>query len=153
MDRNLPIYRVKTLRAQTQESLLRERLLATLSGFFGALALLLACLGLYGLMAYAVTRRTAEIGIRIALGARRWNVLWLVLRETMMLAVAGIAAGIPLALWTAGYAKALLFEVSTTDLATLSATVAILLTVAVVAGYLPARRAVGVDPMTALRYE
>jgi predicted permease len=97
VDRNLPVYRARTLRAQTGQSLIRERLLALLSSFFGGLALLIACLGLYGLMAYSVSRRTGEIGIRIALGARRGHVMWLVLRETLWLALAGIASGIPLA--------------------------------------------------------
>src|SRR5207249_3939498 len=115
VDRNLPIFRVKTLRAQAEQSLVRERLLAALSTFFGALALLLACLGLYGLMAYAVARRTGEVGIRMALGARREHVMWIVLRETLYLTLAGIAAGVPLALWTARYTKSLLFGIDTAD--------------------------------------
>jgi len=153
VDRNLPIFRVRTLRAQTEQSLLRERLLATLSSFFGGLALLLACLGLYGLMAYAVARRTAEIGIRLALGAQRGHVTWLVLRETLWLTLAGIAGGIPAALWAAGYARSLLFEIHPADPATIAATVAMLTAVSLVAGYIPVRRALRVDPMTALRCE
>jgi ABC-type antimicrobial peptide transport system permease subunit len=124
-----------------------------LSSFFGILALVLACLGLYGLMAYAVVRRTNEIGVRMALGAQRGHVMWLVLRETLWLALAGIAAGIPLALWAAKFAKALLFGVETTDPWTIVVTVAVLLTVAGIAGVLPARRAIRVDPLVALRYE
>jgi len=153
VDRSLPIFRIKTLRAQAEDELLRERLLATLSTFFGALALLLACLGLYGLMAYAVARRTGEVGIRMALGAGRGHVMWLVLRETFFLALAGIAAGIPLALWTARYAKSLLFEIDTADPVTIAVTVTALIAVAALAGYIPARRATRVDPMVALRYE
>jgi predicted permease len=153
VDRNMPIFRARTLQAQTEQSLLKERLIAMLSSFFGALALLLACLGLYGLMAYAVTRRTGEIGIRIALGARREHVMWLVLRETLGLTLAGIAAGIPLALWAAGFAKSLLFGISTADPLTIAASVASLIAVAALAGYIPAHRAVRVDPMVALRYE
>ena len=153
VDRNLPIFRVKTLRAQAEQALVRERLLATLSTFFGGLALLLACLGLYGLMAYAVARRTGEVGIRMALGARRGHVMWLVLRETFGLALAGIAAGIPLALWTARYAKSLLFGIDTADPMTIAVTIAALTGVACVAGYIPARRAMRVDPMVALRWE
>jgi predicted permease len=153
VDRNMPIFRARTLQAQTEQSLLKERLLVMLSSFFGALALLLACLGLYGLMAYAVTRRTGEIGIRLALGARGDHIMWLVLRETLGLTLAGIAAGVPLSLWAAGYAKSLLFGISTADPLTIAASIASLIAVAALAGYIPARRAVRVDPMVALRYE
>ena len=153
VDRNLPIFRAKTLIAQAEQSLLKERLLATLSGFFGTLALLLACVGLYGMMAYAVARRTAEIGIRLALGARRDHIMWLVLRETLWLTLAGIATGVPLALWAARYAKSVLFGISTSDPLTIAVTVATLIGVAALAGYIPARRALRVDPMAALRYE
>src|SRR5215831_3660433 len=153
VDRNLPVYRARTLRAQTEQSLLRERLLAWLSSFFGGLALLIACLGLYGLMAYAVSRRTGEIGIRIALGARRGHVMWLVLRETLWLAMGGIAVGIPLALWAARYAKSLLFGVEAADPLAIAITVGVLIAIAAIAGYVPGRRAVRVDPMVALRYE
>jgi putative ABC transport system permease protein len=153
VDKNLPIFRIKTLRAQAADSLLRERLLAMLSSAFGGLALLLACLGLYGLMAYAVARRTSEIGIRMALGAGRSHVISMVLRETGWLVLAGITAGIPLALWTARYAKALLYEVTPADPLTMGAAAVVLMGVAAIAGYLPARRASRVDPMVALRYE
>jgi ABC-type antimicrobial peptide transport system permease subunit len=153
LDPSLPIFRIRTLRTQTEQSLLKERLLALISGFFGGLALLLSCLGLYGLMAYAVSRRTAEIGIRMALGAQRRNVLWLVLREVLLLALGGIAGGIPLAMWTNGYAKALLFGVDTTDPLTFVASAAALLLVAMLAGIIPTRRAMRIDPMIALRYE
>jgi len=104
-------------------------------------------------MAYAVTRRKAEIGIRLALGARREHILWLVLRETLWLTLVGVAAGVPLALWAAGYAKSVLFGISTADPLTIAVTVALLLSVAALAGYIPARRALRVDPMVALRYE
>jgi predicted permease len=153
VDRNLPIFRIKTLRTQAEQSLLRERLLAVLSSFFGALALLLACVGLYGLMACAVARRTGEIGIRMALGARRDQIMWLVLGETLCLALVGIASGVPLALWTAQYAKSLLFGIGTADSLTMAVSIAALIGIAALAGYLPARRAVRVDPMMALRYE
>ena len=153
VDRNLPIFRIKTLRAQAEESLLKERLLAMVSSFFGALAVLLACVGLYGLMAYAVARRTSEIGIRLALGARRDHILWLVLRETVWLTVAGVAVGAPAALWAATFAKSLLFGIGVADPLTIVVTVAMLIGVAALAGYLPARRALRVDPMMALRYE
>jgi predicted permease len=153
VDRNVPVFRVKTLRAQTEDSLLRERLVATISTFFGALALLLACLGLYGLMAYAVVRRTAEIGIRMALGARQRGIVWLVLRETLWLVLIGVAAGIPVAVWLTGYAKSLLYGVTAADPVVLAAAVAALVCVAALAGFMPARRASRIDPMVALRYE
>ena len=153
VDSSVPIFRVKTLRAQTDDSFLRERLLATISRFFAVLALLLACLGSYGLMAIAAHRRTAEIGIRMALGAGRLGIIWLVVRETVLLVLAGVAAGIPLAAWLSRYAQTLLFGVGATDLGVFTASVAALLGVAVVAGLLPARRATKVDPIVALRYE
>jgi predicted permease len=153
VDRNLPIFRARTLLAQTEQSMLKERLLAMLSSFFGALALLLACVGLYGLMAYAVARRTSEIGIRLALGARRAHVMWLVLRETLSLTLAGVAVGVPLALWAARYAKSVLFGISTADPLTMAVAAATLIGVAALAGYIPARRALRVDPTVALRYE
>jgi predicted permease len=153
VDRNLPVFLAKTLRQQSAQSLLRERLLATVSSFFGGLALMLACLGLYGLMAYAVARRAGEIGIRMALGARRDHILWLVLRETLWLTLAGIAAGLPLALWAARYTKSLLFGIESADPLTIAATIALLIGVAALAGYIPARRALHVDPMAALRCE
>jgi predicted permease len=150
---HLPIFRAQTLRAQTEQSLLKERLLATLSSYFAALALLLACVGLYGLMAYAVARRTNEIGIRLALGARRGRIVWLVLHETLWLTATGIAAGIPLALLAARYANSMLFGVVASDPLTITVTVATLMGVAALAAYIPARRALRVDPMVALRYE
>jgi len=153
VDRGLPVFRARTLRAQSEQSLLRERLLARLSTFFGALGLLLACLGLYGLMAYAVARRTGEIGIRMALGAARDHIIWLVLRETFGLTLAGLALGIPLALWGARYTKSLLFGIGAADPLTIAGAIAALIAVAALAGYLPARRALRVDPMAALRWE
>jgi predicted permease len=153
VDGNLPVFRAKTLAQQSAQSLLRERLLATVSSFFGALALLLACLGLYGLMAYTVTCRAGEIGIRMALGARRDHILWLVLRETLWLTLAGIATGLPLALLAVRYAQSLLFGIGRADPLTIAATIALLLGVAGLAGYIPARRALRVDPMIALKCE
>jgi len=153
IDRNLAIFRAATLRGQVQTSMLRERLLATLSSFFGVVALFLACVGIYGLMAYSVARRTAEIGVRIALGAQRSDVVWIVLREALILTLAGVAAGVPAALWMARYAKSLLFGVSAADPAVVAGSIAIMAGIAILAGYLPARRASHIDPMTALRYE
>jgi ABC-type antimicrobial peptide transport system permease subunit len=100
-----------------------------------------------------VARRTSEIGIRLALGARPRRILWLVLRETFALTLAGLAMGVPLALWAARYAKSVLFGIGAADPLTMAVTVTTLIGTAVLAGYLPARRAVRVDPMVALRYE
>jgi predicted permease len=153
VDHSLPVFRIKTLRAQTDDSLLRERLLVTISNCFGALALLLACLGLYGLMAYGVARRTGEIGVRMALGAARGQIVWLVLRGTLGLLGAGIAVGIPLSLWASRYAKSLLFGVTAAEPLMIAIPVAVMALVAAIAAWLPARRASRVDPMVALRYE
>jgi putative ABC transport system permease protein len=141
------------LRTRIESSLLRERLMATLSGFFGLLALLLAGVGLYGVLAYGVARRTNEIGIRMALGARPLNVLWLILREAVLMAFIGIVVGLPAVLSTTGLISSLLFGLTPSDPTSLSAAALILLLVAAVAGYLPARRASRVDPVIALRCE
>ena len=133
--------------------MVRERLLATLSSFFGGLALLLSCIGLYGLMAYTVAGRTVEIGIRMALGAHRPHIRWLVLREALWLSLTGLAVGVPLSLWMARYAKTLLFGVEASDPISIALAAAVLIGVAALADYLPARRAARVDPMVALRCE
>jgi hypothetical protein len=136
-----------------QGSILRERLMATLSGFFGVLALLLATIGLYGILSYAVARRTNEIGIRMALGARTREVVWLVLREALVLVLIGIVAGIPAVLVIARFAETLLFDLSATDPVSLAVAGVVMLAVAIIAAYLPARRATRIDPLVALRYE
>jgi ABC-type antimicrobial peptide transport system permease subunit len=128
-------------------------LIAQLVSFFGVLALLLACVGLYGVMGHAVSRRTNEIGIRMALGAKSQSILWMVLRETLILVVAGIAIGVPVALSAARLVSTQLYGLSAADPLTLAAAVTLLIAVAALAGYLPARRASRVDPMVALRYE
>ncbi len=143
----------QVFRAMVQESLLRERLMAKLSGFFGVLALLLASIGLYGLLSYAVASRTNEIGIRIALGAKTRDVVKLILRESLMLVLIGVAVGVPVVLYVVRFAKSLLFDLSPTDPVSLVGASLVLLVVAVLAGYLPARRATRVDPLVALRYE
>jgi ABC-type antimicrobial peptide transport system permease subunit len=134
-------------------SLLRERVFAILSAFFGALALLLAGIGLYGLMAYNVSRRTQEIGVRIALGAARNNVLSMILRETLGVTGLGVALGLACALAASQVIVNMLYGVSAQDPATLAAAAAVLFAVAALAGWSPARRAMRVDPMVALRYE
>ena len=150
---NVPVKNETTFDRQIDESLIQERLMATLSGFFGALALLLAGIGLYGVLAYTVGRRTAEIGIRMALGAGRRSVLWMVLRDTAGLVVCGIGVGLPLALASARLAGTLLFGLTPADPPTMALAVFTMLLAAGAAGYLPARRATRVDPMVALRYE
>jgi len=153
LDPALPIYGVKTMEAQASESLFVERMVAWLSAAFGALATLLAAIGLYGVMSYAVARRTREIGIRMALGAERRAVLWLVLREVALLSIVGIAGGLAISLYATRFVKAQLFGLSATDPATLAIAAATIALVAFLAGYLPARRASALDPMLALRTE
>jgi predicted permease len=147
------VLRTRTVAQTIDAELVEERVTAILSGFFAALALLLASIGLYGLMSYTVTRRTREIGIRVAVGAQRQNVLWLVLRETLTLALVGIAIGIPSALAATRLIATMLFGLSPSDLPTIAAVSILLLLVALSAGYLPARRASSIDPILALRTE
>jgi predicted permease len=153
IDRNIPILEVTTLSEQVDRSMAHEELVSRLSIFFALLALLLACIGLYGVMSYNVVRRANEIGIRMALGAQASGVLWLVLRETLVLLAIGIAVGVPATLATTRLVRSQLFGLSPFDPATVAvATLAILLVTAI-AGYLPAQRATKVDPLVALRYE
>ncbi|PYT51411.1 MAG: permease [Acidobacteria bacterium] len=153
VDRTLPISDVMTLHEQVARSTTNQRLVAQLSTFFGLLAVFLSCIGIYGLMSYVVTRRTNEIGIRMALGAERSQVLWLVMRESLWLVALGIAIGVPVALAGNRLVKSMLFGLQASDPVSLLAGVAVLLVVAGLAGYLPARRASLVDPMVSLRYE
>jgi predicted permease len=153
LDPAMPMFEVETLATQVAASLQRERLLATLSGGFGLLALLLSCLGLYGILSYAVARRTNEIGIRMALGADSRDVLWLVLRDALRLVLIGAALGVPAALMAARLVASQLFGVSSADPSAIVAATLTLLAVAVLASYLPARRATRVDPLVALRCE
>ena len=153
LDRNLPLFDVKTQTEQIDQATFQERLFARLSSFFGLLALALACVGLYGMMSYAVARRTGEIGVRMALGAERAGILRMVLREGFALAVAAIGIGIPAALAASRLISSLLYGVKPTDPVTLVAMCALLTGVALLASYIPARRAARIDPMVALRYE
>jgi putative ABC transport system permease protein len=136
-----------------QGAMLRERLMATLSGFFGILALVLATIGLYGILSYAVASRTNEIGIRIALGARMREVVSLIFREALLLVAIGIVAGIPAVFAVSRFAQSLLFKLSPMDPLSLVLAGVVMLVVALIAAYLPARRATKVDPLVALRYE
>jgi ABC-type antimicrobial peptide transport system permease subunit len=153
VDADVPVYGMRTLEDQMEISLLTERLLATLSTVFGGLATLLAALGLYGVMAFLVTRRTREIGIRMALGAAQGSVVWMVMRETLMLAGIGVAIGLAGAFGLTRLIQAQLFGVQATDLLTMAAASLGIAAVAALAGYVPARRATSIDPMNALRCE
>jgi ABC-type antimicrobial peptide transport system permease subunit len=133
--------------------LVRERLIAVLSGFFDVLAVILASLGLYGVVVYSVQRRTREIGIRMALGAQRGSVIRMVMRHSLGLIAAGLAIGLPLSLWISRLTANLLFGVTPVDPITIASAMLILIGVAAAAGYLPARKASRVDPMAALRQE
>ncbi len=143
--------RIETLEERSDVFFAEQRVTAMLSGCFGALALLLASVGIYGVMSYAVARRTSEIGVRMALGAETGNVLALVLREVMWLSLAGIAVGVPVALAASRLVSGMLFGLSPSDPASIAYAVGALAIVAIVAGYLPARRASRIDPMKALR--
>ena len=153
LDRSLPIRDVITQTEQIDQATFQERLFARLSTFFALLALVLACVGLYGLTSYAVARRTNEIGIRMALGAERTRILGMVLRDALALAGLGIVIGVPVALASSRLIAAMLYGLKASDPLTIMAATALLAGVAILAGYLPARRASKVDPMVALRYE
>ena len=153
MDKSLEIVGIQTVPQLLRQASIQEQMLAKLSSFFSVLAVLLACIGLCGLMSYDVARRTREIGIRMALGARGVNVLTMVLRETLLLVVIGLVIGLAAALSSMRLIEALLFGLQPTDPLTLSLATLLLLVVAALAGSIPARRAARVDPMVALRHE
>jgi predicted permease len=150
---SIPIGSVKRLETLVDDRLRQERMIAQLSTVFGGLALLLACVGLYGVLSYAVAQRTNEIGIRMALGAERGAVVGMVLRETAVLIVIGLIVGVPASLACARLIESKLFGLKPADPVTLGAALGIMIAVAVASGYLPARRASRVDPLNALRYE
>jgi predicted permease len=152
-DPNLPVYQMLTLERTVDEALFNERMLAVLSALFGLLATVLAAVGLYGVMSYTVSRRTREIGIRIALGAERGTVVWMVLKEVTFLTLIGIGIGVPGALGLSQFVKSQLFGISPADPLTIVIAAVVLGLVALLAGYIPARRASRVQPVLALRYE
>ena len=153
LDPNVPVYAMRTTQEQIDLSLRTERLVASLSAVFGALATLLAVIGLYGVMAYTVARRTREIGIRMALGAEQGNVVWMVMKEVLLLVGAGIVVGVPLAIGLSSLIKSQLFGMAPHDPITLTIATLGLAAVACLAGFIPAVRASRVDPTLALRYE
>jgi putative ABC transport system permease protein len=143
----------KTIRQAVDDSIFQERLLATLGGFFGFLALGLAAIGLYGVVAYGTARRAREIGIRIALGARRQSVVWMVLRDALLLAAVGLVVGLPAAYAAARQVSALLFGVRPADAVSYVSTAAVLVAVGMGAAFLPARKAAGLEPLSVLRQD
>jgi predicted permease len=153
VDNNLPVFDVRTQSERIEQLIAQERIIARLSSFFGLLALLLACIGLYGLLAYEVTRRTREIGIRVALGAQQSNVVGLVIRQGIVLVILGCAFGVAAGAGLTQYLRSLLFGVEPVDPLTFVGVVILLFVVALGACYIPARRAAQVDPMVALRHE
>lgn len=152
-DARVPVTNVKTQAAQIDQMMNQEIILARLCTAFAVLALLIACVGLYGTMAYTVARRSGEIGIRMALGAQRGTVVWMVLRQAIVLAMAGLAIGVPTALGLSRFIESFLFDIKPNSLASLAGAVAILLGAVLLAGYVPARKASRIDPMAAVRHE
>ncbi len=153
LDPNLPILKIDTIEQQLRDVLAQDRMMATLSGCFGLFAVLLACLGLYGVISYSVAGRTSEIGVRLAMGASPGNVSRLVLRESMLPVLSGIVVGIPLVLATTRLMASRFFGITSTDLPTIGISIIVILSVAGIAALLPARAASKVDPMHALRYD
>lgn len=153
IDPSLAIVEMDSMSRQIADSLWQERLFARLTSIFSALALTLACIGLYGTISYGVGRRRGEIAVRMALGARYGQVLWMILRRALVLALAGVLVGVPVSLWAGQFVSTLLFGLTPHDPATLGFTAAVLIAVASLAGYLPARRAALVDPARALKQE
>jgi predicted permease len=153
LDASMPVYEMKTLEGQLDETLLSDRLIATLSGAFGLLATILASVGLYGVMAFVVARRRKELGLRLALGAAPGGVLWLVMREVLVLLAIGLALGIPAAIGAGRFVSSQLYGIEPNDPWIAVSTVALLALVSAAAGLIPARRASRIDPILALRYE
>jgi ABC-type antimicrobial peptide transport system permease subunit len=153
VDRDLPVFDVRTQRQQIDSTLSQERLFMTLTSAFGVLALILASVGIYGTLAQNVSRRTSEIGLRVALGAARADVLVMVMREAALLAMIGAVVGAAVAAGLGRYVKATLFGVTPIDPIAIGGAVTAMLIVALTASWAPARRACRVDPMVALRHE
>jgi len=153
VDRDLPVFGERTMSQVAAESMSRRKFAMQLVGLFGVLALLLAGVGIYGVIAYSVTQRTREIGIRVALGASRSAILRWVLKQGMILTIAGVAVGLVGALALTRLLRSLLFGIGPTDILTYGVLATLLTIVALIACYVPARRATKVDPLVALRYE
>jgi ABC-type antimicrobial peptide transport system permease subunit len=149
----MPVYELKTLAAQLDETLLTDRLIALLSAGFGFLATVLASIGLYCVMAFVVARRRKELGLRLALGAERGNVLWLVMREVLVLLALGLVVGVPAGMGLGRYVSAQLYGIDPSDPWIAGSTVVLLAVVSACAGLIPAHKASRIDPILALRYE
>jgi ABC-type antimicrobial peptide transport system permease subunit len=152
-DSRIPVTNVVTQAAEIDRTISREVTFAKLCTGFAVLALLIACVGLYGTMSYSVARQVGEIGIRMALGAQRGAVVWMVLRRVLLLAAVGLAISVPAALSASQLVKSFLFETQPNDPGTLALAGVVLLSAAILAGYAPARRASRIDPLAALRLE
>jgi ABC-type antimicrobial peptide transport system permease subunit len=153
IDPSVPVYGTRTLERQVGQSLRRERLVATMTATFGALATLVAVVGLYGVMSYTVARRTREIGLRMALGARPGNILWMIVREVLVIAAAGIGIALPAARWLGRLVATQLYGVVPIDPLAIGAAILLLTAVAVLAGLVPSLRASRIDPTRALRFQ
>jgi predicted permease len=153
LDASMPVYEMKTLAAQLDQTLLSERLIALLSAGFGFLATLLAAIGLYGVMAFVVARRTKELGVRMALGAQPGSVIWLVMKEVLILLSIGLAVGLPAAMGLGRFLSTQLYGIKASDPAIAVVTMMMLIAVSSLAGLIPARRASRIDPILALRYD
>jgi ABC-type antimicrobial peptide transport system permease subunit len=153
IDPDLPVDYPRTLVEHIDNAVFSKRVVAQLSTFFAALAAFLACIGIYGVMSYGVARRTGEFGIRMAIGAQRRHVLWIVLREAMWLGLAGVAIGLALSLLSGRLVASMLYELKPSDPLSMAAAIAAMIAVVLIAGFLPARRATRIDPMVALRDE
>jgi ABC-type antimicrobial peptide transport system permease subunit len=153
LDTNLPVYDMRAVQEDLNDTLVTERMTANLSAVFGFLATLLAMIGLYGVMAYSVARRTREIGIRMALGALGGRVVWMIMREVLVLVVLGVVAALPAAVGLTRLVRAQLYGVTPNDPWTMALATFGLMLVACAAGYVPAWRASRIDPIRALRHE
>jgi putative ABC transport system permease protein len=153
LDASMPVFELKTLEAQLDETLLTERLIALLSAGFGFLATSLAAIGLYGVMAFVVARRTKELGVRLALGAQRSSVIWLVMKEVLLLLVIGLGVGVPSGLGLGRFVASQLYGIQGSDPSIAATTIMMLAVVAAAAGLIPAQRASRIDPIQALRFE
>lgn len=152
-DARVPVSNIKTQAADIDETISQEITLARLGTAFAILALIIACVGLYGTVSYNVARRTGEIGIRMALGAQRGRLVWMVLREVLAVAAVGIAISVPIALLASRFVESFLFGLKPSEPLALLVAVAVLLAAALLAGYVPAQKASRIDPMIALRHE
>jgi ABC-type antimicrobial peptide transport system permease subunit len=150
---NLTIVKFQTFQQQIDDRFIEERLIARLTSLFGLLALLLAAIGLYGVTAHTVVRRTTEIGIRMALGAARTRIIGTVVRGAMLQAITGLAIGVPLAIFCVRYVKSQLYEITSVSVPVITVAIAVLVSAAAIAGFIPALRAASIDPVRALRAE